>query len=315
MTTEEVLIDTDDIALAGSFTGAPDPVAAALLIPGSGRTDRDSDARLLFGQMLRIGVTRQIADALAPVGVSSLRYDKRGVGASPGDFYRVGMSQRLADARAALDWLADRTYALPLLIIGASEGTYYAAQIAAADPRVAGIVLLAGSARKGEEVLAWQTAQIAQHLPASTKLILRMLRIDVVRAQRKNLAKIMGSSADVMRVHGSKVNARWVRDFVASDPAPFLARVTVPTLAITGGHDLQVPPDDVAATGRLVQGPFEGHVIGELSHLLRPDPGSVGPRGYKKSVRQPVSPHVLALITTWIIQRWGVRAAVAPEHR
>ncbi len=105
----------------------------------------------------------------------------------------------------------------------------------------------------------------------------------MVRAQRKNLAKIMASSADVMRVQGSKVNARWVRDFAASDPAPFLGRVTVPTLAITGGHDLQVRPDDVAATGRLVQGPFEGHVVGELSHLLRPDPGSVGPRGYKKS--------------------------------
>lgn len=315
MTTEEIRIDAGDIALAGSFTRAPDPVAAALLIPGSGRTDRDSDARLPFGQVLRIGVTRQIADALATVGVSSLRYDKRGVGASPGDFYRLGMDQRLADARAALDWLADRAHALPLLIIGASEGTYYAAQLAAADPRVAGIVLLAGSARQGEEVLAWQTAQIAQHLPASTKLILRILRTDVVRAQHKNLAKVMASSADVMRVQGSKVNARWVRDFAASDPAPFLARVTVPTLAITGGHDLQVPPDDVAAAGKLVQGSFEGHVVGELNHLFRADPGSVGPRGYKKCVRQPVSPQVQALITTWITQHWGVPAAAAPEHR
>jgi hypothetical protein len=40
---------------------------------------------------------------------------------------------------------------------------------------------------------------------------------------------------------------------------------------------------------RLVTGPFEGHVVGGLSHLLRPDPGSVGPRGYRRAVRQPVS--------------------------
>jgi hypothetical protein len=75
-------------------------------------------------------------------------------------------------------------------------------------------------------------------------------------------------------------------------------------LAISGGHDVQVPPDDVAAIGRLVQGPFEGHVAGDLSHLLRPDPGSVGPRGYRRAVRQPVSPEVLDLITAWIGQHW-----------
>ena len=51
--------------------------------------------------------------------------------------------------------------------------------------------------------------------------------------------------------------------------------------------------EDVEAIGRLVKGPFEGHVTGDLSHLLRPDPGSVGPRGYRRAVRQPVRPEVL----------------------
>jgi hypothetical protein len=85
-------------------------------------------------------------------------------------------------------------------------------------------------------------------------------------------------------------------------------------LAITGGQDVQVPPDDVAAIGRLVRGPFEGHVVGDLSHLLRPDPGSVGPRGYKRAVRQPVSPEVLDLITAWVGQHWG-RPGEQPGER
>jgi len=94
---------------------------------------------------------------------------------------------------------------------------------------------------------------------------------------------------------------------VAYDPRPVLARITVPVLAVTGGQDVQVPPADVAVIGHLVRGPFEGHVVGDLSHLLRPDPGSAGPRGYRRAVRQPVSPEYLELVTGWVTKRWGAR--------
>jgi uncharacterized protein len=91
-----------------------------------------------------------------------------------------------------------------------------------------------------------------------------------------------------------------------------LAQVRVPVLAITGGQDVQVPPGDVDAIGRLVKGPFEGHVADDLSHLLRPDPDSIGPRGYRRAVRQPVSPEVLAFITGWVTSHWGPSAR--PPH-
>jgi uncharacterized protein len=309
MNTEEVRFDAGGCPLAGTFVEADHAVAAALLLPGSGKSDRDSNARLPFGQVLRIGVSKAIADALEPAGVSSLRYDKRGVGASGGADNGVGMPQRLSDAHAALRWLAGRAAGLPLLVFGLSEGTYYAAQLAAADTRVSGIVLIGGSVRRGDEVLAYQTAAVADRLPASARLILRLMRTDAIRAQRKNMDKILASTADVIRVQGNKVNARWFRDFCAYEPGEALAEVTVPVLAITGEHDLQVPPADVDAIGRLVRGPFEGHVVHDLSHLLRPDPASVGPRGYRRAVRQPVSPEVLTLITNWVARNWGGPAA------
>jgi pimeloyl-ACP methyl ester carboxylesterase len=131
------------------------------------------------------------------------------------------------------------------------------------------------------------------------------MRIDVVRAQRKNQSRIMATDDDVMRIQGTRVNARWFRDFTRYDPVLALQQVTAPVLAITGGHDLQVPPDDVAAIGRLVRGPFEGHVVGDLSHILRPDPDSVGPRGYRRAVRAPISQEVLSLVTMWITRHWG----------
>lgn len=307
MRSEEVSFDSGGDTIAGTLAEAADPVAAALLITGSGRTDRDSDARLPLQPALRIGVTRAIAEALAGAGVSSLRYDKRGVGASPGDYFRIGMGGRRADARAALSWLAARTAGLPLLAIGHSEGAWYAAELAA-EEAVAGAVLLSGAARPGELVLIWQTDMIAARLQRPVKALLRIAHVDIIRSQRKRMARIKASKADVVRIQGIRLNARWFRDFMAYDPAPTLARIKVPILAITGGQDVQVPPEDVDTVGRLVHGPFEGHVPAGLSHLLRPDPGSVGPRGYRRSVRQPVSPEVLGLITDWALRNWGQRS-------
>ncbi len=300
----DVRIDADGCVLAGTFAESAEPVAAALLIPGSGRTDRDSDVRLAVGQKLRGAITKALADSLGSARVSTLRFDKRGVGASGGDYLSTGMDQRYADVRAARHWLAAKAVGLPQLAIGHSEGTYYSAELAA-DGQAAGIVLLSGAARSGADVLGYQVAELADRVPASAKLILRLMRTDVVRAQRKNLAKILASSADVMRVQGVRVNAQWTRDFVAHDPAAVLARVSVPVLAITGEHDLQVPPSDVEVMGRLVRGPFEGHVVPGLSHMLRPDPDSAGPRGYRRQARQPVSPEVLRLVADWVTRHWG----------
>jgi len=303
MNGQEVRFDSGGCTLEGTFTEVASPVAAALLIAGSGRVNRDSDAWLPGGMRLRTGITKAVAGALAGARVSVLRYDKRGVGSSGGDYFRTGMAQRLGDARAALGWLAARAGAVPLLAIGHSEGAYHAGELAA-DGAVAGAVLLSCSARPGGEVLSWQTRQLAARLPALARLVLKLMRTDAIESQRKNQDRIMASSADVLRIQGQRVNARWVRDFVGYDPAPALARITVPVLAITGGQDLQVPPEDVGIMGSLVQGPFEGHVASDLSHLLRPDPGSVGPRGYRRAVRQPVSPEVLALITAWVASHW-----------
>jgi hypothetical protein len=293
--------------IAGTLAEVPHPVAAAVLITGSGRLNRDSDARL--GRrgpvVLRTGVTRQVAEALGAVHVATLRYDKRGVGASGGDYLRTGLTENVADARAALRWLATRFPALPLLTVGLSEGTWHAARLAAEEPRVTGTVLLGAPARTGEEVIDWQMAAIAPTLPRAAKVIMRLSRQDFERTQHKRLAVLKASTADVIRVNGVRVNARWWREFLGHDPAPDYAKIDTPVLALTGGHDMQVPPEDVAAIGRLVQGPFDGQVVGDLSHLLRPDPDRKGPLGYRRAVRQPVSAEALTLITAWAAAHWG----------
>jgi hypothetical protein len=60
-------------------------------------------------------------------------------------------------------------------------------------------------------------------------------------------------------------------------------------------------PDETRAGA----GPFEGHVVGDFSHLLRSDPGSAGPQGYRRAVRTPVGPEVLGIITDRVTRTWG----------
>ncbi len=306
----EVRFYNDGCTIAGTFTEVPSPVAAALVITGSGRLNRDSDALLRRTglPLLRTGVTRQVAEALASANVLTLRYDKRGVGASTGDYLRAGMTENLADARAGLRWLAGRAAGLPLLTVGHSEGTCHAARLAAeegADGIVAGTIVLSAPARTGEQVIDWQIDKIAPTVPRAVTAVMRLTGSDIVRTQHKRLARLRASSGDVIRMQGIRVNARWYREFLGYDPAPDYARITTPVLAITGGHDMQVSPDDVDAIGRLVRGPFEGHVVDDLSHLLRPDPRWAGPRGYRRAVRQPVSPKVLSIIAAWVTGRWS----------
>jgi pimeloyl-ACP methyl ester carboxylesterase len=281
-----------ELTLAGTFATVESPRAAALLIAGSGETDRDSNT-----PKLRLGVTSAIAEALQAANVSSLRFDKRGVGASGGT--RGGVSDNLADARSALAWLAGTTAGLPLFAVGHSEGAVHAAELAA-DGGLTGVVLLSAAARRGEDVLLWQAQKIAATLPAIVRVLARVTPERLPATQRKKFARIRASSTDFIRIQGQRINARWLREYLDYDPTPALSRITVPVLAITGGHDVQVPPDDLDVIKRLARGPCTTYRLDGLSHLLRPDPDSTGPRGYRRAVRQPVDQRLLQLVVEWI---------------
>jgi pimeloyl-ACP methyl ester carboxylesterase len=289
--------------LAGTCVAVSSPVAAALLLPGAGNTDRDSTWRLRTGVTLRSGITRELAVSLAAARVTTMRYDKRGVGESEGE-RNCGMADRLGDAGAALGWLAAEAPGLPLLVIGHGEGACYAAELAARG-RAAGIVLLSATARRGREVMDWRAEQLAAGSSRASRLVLRLFGTDPVEANRRNVARALETDSGEGRVLGQRVSAPALRDFMDYDPAPVLARVSVPVLALTGGYDMQIPPEDVEEIGRLVSGPFEGHVLDRLSHLLRPDPRLRGLRGYRRALSAPIGPQVPALISDWVGRHWG----------
>ncbi|WP_377289970.1 alpha/beta hydrolase family protein [Planomonospora corallina] len=285
---------------AGATGAGPYPVA--LVVTGSGPLDRDANHK-----SMRIGTSRDLAHALARAGVASFRYDKRGVGESQGSFLAAGLSDNIDDARAALAWLRTRPEVDPaqVFVIGHSEGAVVTTALAAEPSAdLAGVVLLAGMAKTGEETLSWQTRQIAGDLPAPVRLVLRVLRTDLVAKQAEAVTKIKATTTDVAWIQGRKTNARWTREFIAFDPAPHLRALRTPVLAVTGANDVQVDPDDLEAIAALVDGDVTTVRMPGLSHLLRrEEEGNGGLRTYKQQVRKPTDPEVLTLVTDWITSR------------
>ncbi len=297
---QEISFKSDEIEFAGTIA-LPDgagPFSAVLLIAGSGPVDRNENHK-----KIKLNAFYDISHYLADNGFASLRYDKRGVGKSGGDFWRTGFFDRVQDAAAALDYLKQRKDVLAeeVFLLGHSEGCLISVRLAGTGTRAAGIVLVAGPAQSGEAVLKWQAVQVSKGIKGLSRFVIKLLRIDVLKSQQKYIDKIKQSKKDSIRVQlVSKIPAKWLREFMAYNPAEDLSRVMLPVLAITGSKDIQVDPADLQRMAELVKAPFESHVIPDMTHMLRVEKGEASISNYKAEVRRPVEPSLLATIRDWL---------------
>jgi pimeloyl-ACP methyl ester carboxylesterase len=294
----ELTFPSGSLSLEGTLTiphNSSGP--AALLISGSGPIDRNSNS-----QHLAINIMGGLATHLAASGIASLRYDKRGVGSSDGDYLATGFHDNIADAQAALDALRARPEVDPgqVFVIGHSEGAIIGSELAA-DGQLTGVVLLAGTAQDGRDLLTWQAAQIASTLPKPVQYLTKLVGRDLERIQSKRLARIERSHEDVVRIRFAKLNAKWLREFMSYEPSNALRHAKVPILAITGSKDLQVNPADISLIEQAVPTPFTGHVVNDLTHLLRKETAPASLRAYKNQARRPIDQSVATLITDWMV--------------
>jgi uncharacterized protein len=142
----------------------------------------------LFGGTMHNHATYGIAKAALSAGGAALRIQFRGVGRSEG--VHTGGPGELADARAALLWLAGRLPALPLFTGGMSFGCFLALQLGCAEPEVGGILAVG---------LASRTLSLA-FLPGCPK------RVAAVQADAdefgsvEEVTRLMAGPADLRRL-------------------------------------------------------------------------------------------------------------------
>ena len=102
---------------------------------------------------------RQIADSLSRQGISVLRMDDRGVGCSGGGpLTQATTADRADDIRAGLNYLRkhEKIDNGQFGLIGLSEGSTIGTMIAATDPTIRALVLMAVRAGDSREIVLHQ---------------------------------------------------------------------------------------------------------------------------------------------------------------
>ena len=146
-----------DLAATLTLPNGPGPFPAVVLITGSGPQDRDES--LLGHKPFLV-----LSDYLTRRGIAVLRADDRGAGKSGGIFATSTTADFATDAEAGLAYLKTRTEinSRKLGLIGHSEGGMIAPMVAARNPSVAFIVMMAGPGVPGDQILPAQVAAISE---------------------------------------------------------------------------------------------------------------------------------------------------------
>lgn len=244
--------------LAGTIETPQAPSrAAALILPGSGPTDRDGNNPLgLFAASYRL-----LAEGLSEQGITTLRFDKRGIGASQGDPNDVTLSEFAEDAAVWIAELRSRTGQDCVWLLGHSEGALIATMLAERDD-VCGIALLAAPGRNVGDLFREQVA--SQPMIASSAEA-----FDIALAEFA-----AGGTPDISALHPglqgifAPQTARYMRDLIAAEPGQLLAATTVPVMIIHGDGDVQAPPSE-AAPLIAARPDAEAHVLSGMTHVLK----------------------------------------------
>ncbi|MCS0615632.1 lysophospholipase [Massilia kyonggiensis] len=305
------------IKLAGTL-GIPNgagPFPAVVLIAGSGPMTRDED-------VLGHKVFLVLADALNRRGIAVLRYDKRGVGQSTGDFAKASFTDYVADAEAALGFLKSRPEiaAGRVGLVGHSEGGLVAPLIAARDPSPRFVVLMAAPGMPLDQLWRLQNATISKVSGVSDADIAKRLAVqdkiyvDVAVAQDDEQARAV-IKADVAQAVADKVSFLLPPDaFIANqtsprtrqltryNPGPALRLLKTPVLALIGSLDVQVPTEaNLTSMRAALQGNPRATVVElpGLNHLFQ-----TAKRGALEEygeIEETVAPAVLKRIGDWVV--------------
>lgn len=306
--TEVQVRGSDGVVLAGTLTMPKGQVrSVVLMMHGTGPLDRNENASQKPGE--RLDIFNALARDLAAAGHASLRYDKRGCGASGGDYFSHGQADLIGDARSLVDDLNERRIG-PIVLLGHSEGTIVAPRVAQGRDDVAGIVLICPFLQPMELLLRQQAAQLAREARVAKGFAATLQRMIMglfggfEGAQDRLVRRIQGSDAPMIRAMGQRLAARSLRDLLALDPREVHGRNALPTLVLVAGKDLQCPPGDGSAIAALNPN-ADLVVVEDLTHILRRDAGVGSIAGYAAQLREPVDPVVAAKVVDWMDRRIG----------
>ncbi|HEX5256282.1 MAG TPA: hypothetical protein VFW69_20875 [Mycobacterium sp.] len=290
-------------------------VPGALLIAGSGPTDRNGDSAVMPGQ---IDTLRNLAQTLSNDGVASLRYDKLGTGQTGLGHYatdptQVDIGVFQDEATAALNFLAgqsgiDRTH---LMVLGHSEGALYAMMLATAAPGTAPAVQALGLVEPASRRIL---DLVSQQVHAQADAAVRSGRLTAAQAAQSTAAidnaiqefratgKVPPDEPPALKSVINAANAHALLQEDAIDPVALAAKLprAMPVLVTCSDADLQITCQDVdyLVSGLTSAGTKTDYVhLTGVDHVLKDD-ASRTPANYTKAL--PLSTQLAGALASFL---------------
>lgn len=321
----------EKIDLAGTLTlpRQAEKFATVILIAGSGPIDRDET---IFAHK----PFWVLADYLTRQGIAVLRYDKRGIGESEGEYFTATTKDFAEDVEAAISYLKTRKEIdyKNIGLIGHSEGGIIAPIVAAVNSDVKYIVLMAGLGVTGTELVLAQHHHEFDKLPLTDekKEDLNDNLIDLYSnvmnwreyagsdEERNKLKEDLGklwqnlsletqgeTQKDVfIKQTTAKIISPWFRYFLKTDPTAYIQKLSIPVLAINGENDTQVEYQSnldgiEKALKRANNKQYSIKSYPNLNHLFQESTtGEIDEYG---KIEQTFSPIVMSDMAKWIKQQ------------
>ena len=313
---EEVSFTSGDIQLAGTFVKPfNDGVfPAIILLHGSGPEKRSDPP------------TRAVVNTLVRNGFAVLLYDKRGVGASGGDFNTARYRDFINDAIAAVNYLSNRadidSESIGLYTV--SESGWFAPEIAMRTQRIAFIFNKVGPPLSWVDTVQWEVRNdyLADGIAESDvqKLVDLALRRwayyqaavadpqlatgperDAINRQIAKLRGEIPMADQVLAEELRPYDVESYEEFAADssyDPSPFLSEIDIPMYYTFGELDINIPTRrSVAVLEALVEEQGKDIVI-----TVYPDVGH-GLATWKGLLSVGFVPGYLDTLATWTVEQ------------
>jgi alpha-beta hydrolase superfamily lysophospholipase len=231
----EMILKTATGDIYGTLTladrAAKTPVV--IIVAGSGPTDRNGNSPA----GLQTNAYKLLAEGLASNGISSLRFDKRGIGQSKAALTSEANLTFETYIDDLVSWVrllrSDRRFS-HIILLGHSEGSLVA-MIAAEKAEVAGYISLEGAGRPIDQVLRQQLqSRLTPPLLAESNKILDSLQAG------KTVSVVNPLLSALFRPSVQPYLISWIR----YNPAREIAKLKIPVLILQGTTDLQVGEKD-----------------------------------------------------------------------
>jgi pimeloyl-ACP methyl ester carboxylesterase len=274
----------------------PAPFPIALLCAGSGPTDRDGNDSAVKNNSLKL-----LAEGLAEHGIATLRFDKRGVGASRAAAPReegLRFDMYVDDAIAWIDQLRRDPRFKGLAVVGHSDGALVGI-VAATRVAVDTIVAISGAGRPADDVLLDQLTRQLASQPRALEEARRIL--GELRAGR-TVPKVDAGFAALFRPSVQPYLISWFR----YDPTRELAKLTIPVLIVHGTTDLQLNTTEARALTR-AKPDARLEIIEGMNHVLKIAPGDAQANlATYTNPTLPLAPELVETVAKFLRQAWGL---------